>query len=54
MQFPLRHPAVASVLTGAASLTELKANIASFNTELPANLWSEMERAGLIAPINLR
>jgi D-threo-aldose 1-dehydrogenase len=54
MQFPLRHPAVASVLTGAASLAELKANIASFNTELPSNLWSEMERAGLIAPVNLR
>jgi D-threo-aldose 1-dehydrogenase len=53
MQFPLRHPAVASVLTGAASLAELKANIASFNTELPSNLWSEMESAGLIAPVKL-
>ena len=53
MQFPLRHPAVASVLTGAASLAELKANIASFDSVLPPELWSEMERAGLIAPVNL-
>jgi D-threo-aldose 1-dehydrogenase len=53
LQFPLRHPAVASVLTGAGSLSELRANIASFDTELPAELWSDMEAAGLIAPLNL-
>jgi len=53
LQFPLRHPAVASVLTGAGSLSELRANIASFDTELPAELWSDMEVAGLIAPLNL-
>ena len=53
LQFPLRHPAVASVLTGAGSISELRANIKSFDTELPAQLWSDMEEAGLIAPINL-
>ncbi len=53
LQFPLRHPAVASVLTGAGSLAELQANIASFDTTLPPELWSEMERANLITPINL-
>ena len=53
LQFPLRHPAVASVLTGAGSLSELRANIASFNIELPAGLWGDMEAAGLIAPLNL-
>jgi len=52
LQFPLRHPAVASVLTGAASTSELRANIASFDMQLPENLWSEMEREGLILPIN--
>ena len=51
LQFPLRHRAVASVLTGAGSTAELRANIASFDTELPAQLWSDMERAGLIAPV---
>jgi D-threo-aldose 1-dehydrogenase len=53
LQFPLRHPAVASVLTGAGSLSELQANIGSFNTELPDNLWDALEEEGLIAPINL-
>jgi len=53
LQFPLRHPAVASVLTGAGSVSELRANVKSFDTELPVQLWSDMEEAGLIAPINL-
>jgi D-threo-aldose 1-dehydrogenase len=52
LQFPLRHPAVASVLTGAGSITELRANIASFDKELPQELWSEMEEEGLILPIS--
>jgi D-threo-aldose 1-dehydrogenase len=51
LQFPLRHPAVASVLTGAGSLTELRANIASFDATLPDELWSEMEEAGLISKL---
>jgi len=41
------------VLTGAGSISELRANIKSFDTELPAQLWRDMEEAGLIAPINL-
>jgi D-threo-aldose 1-dehydrogenase len=53
LQFPLRHPAVASVLTGAGTLAELRANIAYFDTELPTELWADMEREGLIPPINL-
>lgn len=53
LQFPLRHPAVASVLTGAGSLNELRANIESFNLQLPEDLWTQMEAEGLIAPVNL-
>jgi D-threo-aldose 1-dehydrogenase len=53
LQFPLRHPAVASVLTGAGTTAELRANIASFDAVLPEELWSEMEKEGLIQPINL-
>lgn len=49
LQFPLRHPAVTSVLTGAGSVTELRANIAHFDAELPAELWTEMEQEGLIS-----
>lgn len=53
LQFPLRHPAVASVLTGAGSVAELRANITSFDQELPRELWNDMEKEGLIAPINI-
>ena len=53
LQFPLRHPAVTSVLTGAGSTTELRANIKSFDSQLPANLWTELESAGLIEPVNI-
>ena len=49
LQFPLRHPAVAAVLIGPASTAELQANIASFDAQLPDDLWSQMEDAGLIS-----
>lgn len=48
LQFPLRHPGVTSVLTGSRSSAELLANIADFDRELPSNIWSELEDAGLI------
>jgi D-threo-aldose 1-dehydrogenase len=51
LQFPLRHPAVAAVLIGPASSAELKANIASFDAQLPDDLWSQMEDAGLISKL---
>jgi len=48
LQFPLRHPAVTSVLTGSRSSAELLANIADFDRTLPENIWTELEGAGLI------
>jgi len=48
LQFPLRHPAVTSVLTGSRSSAELLANIADFDRALPENIWTELEDAGLI------
>lgn len=48
LQFPLRHPAVTAVLTGSRNTTELHANIHDFNTDLPENLWQELESTGLI------
>ena len=51
LQFPLRHPAVASVLTGAASVKELRENIANFDAQIPDELWSQMEAEGLISKI---
>jgi len=48
LQFPLRHPAVTAVLTGSRGKNELLANIHDFDTDLPENLWEELESAGLI------
>ncbi len=42
VQFPLRHPAVTSVVVGVRSVAELDENIAAFNTSLPAELWDEL------------
>ena len=48
LQFPLRHPAVTSVLTGSRNSAELLSNIKDFDFELPANIWQELEDANLI------
>ncbi len=48
LQFPLRHPAVTSVLTGSRNSKELLSNIADFDLELPADIWSQLEDANLI------
>ena len=48
LQFPLRHPAVTSVLTGSRSSRELLANIADFDREIPVEIWQELEEAKLI------
>lgn len=43
LQFPLRHPAVVSVLTGVRSVAELEANVAAFDVHIPDALWDELE-----------
>ncbi len=48
LQFPLRHPAVTSVLTGSRDSKELLANMADFDLELPEDIWNQLEGAGLI------
>ena len=48
LQFPLAHPAVASVIPGARSAAEITANIAHMVHPIPAALWAEMQEAGLI------
>lgn len=48
LQFPLAHPAVASVIPGARSAAEVSANIAHLAHPIPAALWAEMKDAGLI------
>jgi D-threo-aldose 1-dehydrogenase len=48
LQFPLAHPAVTSLLLGARSVTELEENLALLRIELPAELWTELRREGLL------
>jgi len=43
LQFPLRHPAVASVLMGARSVGELEENLAMMQVLVPEELWAELE-----------
>jgi D-threo-aldose 1-dehydrogenase len=42
IQYPLRHPAVACVLTGARDVRELDENVAAFEAEVPEALWGEL------------
>jgi D-threo-aldose 1-dehydrogenase len=48
IQFPLGHPAVVSVLSGARSVAELEENVAAFREELPVALWDDLRAEGLL------
>jgi D-threo-aldose 1-dehydrogenase len=43
IQFPSRHPAVASVLTGCRSVAELEENVRMFQAPIPDVLWQELD-----------
>jgi D-threo-aldose 1-dehydrogenase len=45
LQFPLRHPAVVSVLVGCRSADEVAEDARLFSLELPDGLWSELDAA---------
>ena len=49
LQFPLAHPAVASVVTGMRDETEVLANVAHCAAPIPAAFWAELKHEGLIA-----
>jgi D-threo-aldose 1-dehydrogenase len=50
IQFPLAHPAVAQILTGARSAQEIQENVRLMKVEIPADLWKDMRKSGLIHP----
>ena len=50
LQFPYAHRAVATVLTGARSVEELRENTASFDRPIPAELWTALRDEGLLDP----
>jgi D-threo-aldose 1-dehydrogenase len=50
MQFALGHPAVASLVIGAVAPAEVTRNVAALAARVPASLWSDLKREGLIDP----
>lgn len=48
LQFPLGHPAVASVIPGAITPAQVAQNVASFQQPIPPSLWSDLKTEGLI------
>lgn len=48
LRFPLGHPAVASVLTGARSADEVRDTVAMLRQPVPAALWDELRAEGLL------
>jgi D-threo-aldose 1-dehydrogenase len=48
LQFPLAHPAVASVVTGMRSKDEVVANLAHCRATIPSEFWIELKKEGLL------
>jgi D-threo-aldose 1-dehydrogenase len=51
VQFPLRHPAVSTVVLGADSAEQITRNAGLSDVPVPDDLWRELEDAGLIAAL---
>ena len=47
--FALHHPAVLSVVLGARSAEQARTNAARYGKQVPAQLWQELEDAGMLA-----
>jgi D-threo-aldose 1-dehydrogenase len=50
LHYPLRHPAVVSVIPGARTAAEVRANLRHFASPPPEALWIALASEGLIAP----
>jgi D-threo-aldose 1-dehydrogenase len=50
IQFPFAHPAVAQILTGARSASEITENLRLMQTQIPPELWRELREKGLLHP----
>ncbi|MBO6754948.1 MAG: aldo/keto reductase [Roseibium sp.] len=47
-KFPLRHPAVISVIPGGQGIDEMESNIAADSAEIPEGLWVDLKKEGLV------
>jgi D-threo-aldose 1-dehydrogenase len=50
LQFPLAHPAVVSIIPGAAKPEEVQQNVASLEASIPDGFWSDLKAQKLIDP----
>lgn len=50
LHWPLRHRAVASVIPGSRSRTEMRQNIAALDESVPAGFWTALCEQGLVDP----
>lgn len=50
LRFPLSAPAVASVIPGPRSASEMAEIVAWFHRDIPASLWSDLRQEGLLHP----
>ncbi len=50
LQFVLGHPCVKTVVPGAVNVSEVQANVALLDRNIPAGLWSDLRSEGLIRP----
>lgn len=48
LQFPLAHPAINVILSGARSIAEIDDNVAMFQYPIPSELWDDLRSAGLL------
>jgi D-threo-aldose 1-dehydrogenase len=48
LQFPLGHPAVASVVVGMRAPAEVQMNVEVFAPDVPADFWAELKAEGLL------
>lgn len=50
LQFPLAHPAVVSVIPGAAKPEEVQQNVAALSVTIPDAFWADLKAQGLMEP----
>ena len=47
IQYPLRHPAVVSVVTGMRTEDHVRSTVDRYRADIPEGLWEELDAAGL-------
>jgi D-threo-aldose 1-dehydrogenase len=50
LQFPMGHPAVATIIPGARSAAEVEENFELLNTAIPDEFWEELRHLNLLPP----